>query len=156
MKIKIISLIKRQEETLRVCEEEYLKRIRKSFPCELVEIKRAAILDEGNKQKIIQSEMKKLEAQFSRESTLVVLAKEGKAFDSQELSHWLKERANEGVKELTFVIGGPLGLSEELVRRARWKLALSKLTFPHKLVRVILLEALYRASEISRGSGYHK
>jgi 23S rRNA (pseudouridine1915-N3)-methyltransferase len=156
MRVKIISLIKRQEEALQSLEDEYLKRIRRHLPCDLVEIRRAPIRDDGEREKIVRAEMKKLEPHLRNQPAVVALDSAGREYRSEEFSRWLGERSREGVKELVFLIGGPLGLSEELVNQARWKLSLSKMTFPHKLVRVILLEALYRSLEIERGGRYHK
>lgn len=156
MKIKIVSLIKRQDENLRILENDYLKRIRQYLPCELVEIKRTAIFGEKDRRKIFQAESEKLEKHFKENTFLVVLDSGGKEYNSHELASWLQNRIREGGKEWVFVIGGPLGLSEDVVKKARWKLSLSRLTFSHKLVRVNLLEALYRSLEIAKGSSYHK
>ncbi len=156
MRIKIISLIKRQQELLKALEEDYLKRIRKSLSCEVIEIKREAIFKKQDQQKILQTELKKLRNYLKENGVFVVLDSKGKEYNSQELADWLKDRIREGERELVFVIGGPLGLSEELTKNARWCLSLSKLTFPHKLVRVLLLETLYRSLEIGKGGSYHK
>ena len=156
MKLKIVSLIKKQEPEFKAAEQEYLRRISKFTPCELVEIRRAEIHeDRQDAAKILRDEARKLEGVLKERAVLVVLDKAGKEYNSEELSTWLAGRMSEG-NELVFVLGGPLGLSEEIRQRALWKISLSKLTFTHKLARVILLEALYRALEIGRGSRYHK
>ena len=156
MKLKIVSLIKKQEPEFKAAEQEYLRRISKFAPCELVEIRRAEIHeDRQDSARILKNEARKLESVLKARAVLVVLDKAGKEYNSEELSTWLAGRMSEG-NELVFVLGGPLGLSEEIRQRARWKISLSKLTFTHKLARVILLEALYRALEIGRGSRYHK
>ncbi len=155
MKIKIVSLIKRQDKALKLVEQEYLKRIAKFIPCELAEIRRAEIREDGDKTKILKEEARKLEGILKERAVLVVLDKAGKEYNSEELAAWLGGRMTEG-GELVFLLGGPLGLSEEITEKARWKISLSRLTFPHKLARVILLEALYRALEIAKGSRYHK
>jgi len=156
MKLKIVSLIKKQEPEFKAAEQEYLRRISKFTPCELLEIRRAEIHeDRQDAAKILRDEARKLEGVLKERAVLVVLDKAGKEYNSEELSTWLAGRMSEG-NELVFVLGGPLGLSEEIRQRARWKISLSKLTFTHKLARVILLEALYRALEIGRGSRYHK
>ena len=156
MKLKIVSLIKKQEPEFKAAEQEYLRRISKFTPCELLEIRRAEIHeDRQDAAKILRDEARKLEGVLKERAVLVVLDKAGKEYNSEELSTWLAGRMSEG-NELVFVLGGPLGLSEEIRQRARLKISLSKLTFTHKLARVILLEALYRALEIGRGSRYHK
>ncbi len=156
MRIKIISFIKRQQEVLRILENEYLKRISRYLPCELIEIKRAPVLNEENRVKILRKEAEKLETHLKASAVLVVLDSGGREYNSRELADWLQHRIQEGDRELVFVMGGPLGLSDGLLKKARWKWSLSKLTFPHKLVRVNLLESLYRSLEIARGGSYHK
>lgn len=85
----------------------------------------------------------------------VALAIGGKQFDSPELAAFLEKRALEG-RELCFLIGGPEGLPQEVIERADFAWSLSKLTFPHDLAMVVLLETLYRASTITAGHPYHK
>lgn len=85
----------------------------------------------------------------------VALVIDGKQFTSPELAAWLEKRALDG-REVCLIIGGPEGLPEKVITRADLNLGLSKLTFPHDLAMVILLEALYRASTISAGQPYHK
>lgn len=156
MKIKIISLIKKQEEALKPLEQEYLKRIGKFTPCELTEIRRAEIREgHSDTARVLKEETRKVAGLLKDHAVLVVLDKAGKEYNSEELASWLGARMAEG-QELVFILGGPLGLSEEITKKARWKISLSRLTFTHKLARVILLEALYRALEIGRGSRYHK
>jgi 23S rRNA (pseudouridine1915-N3)-methyltransferase len=85
----------------------------------------------------------------------VALVIEGKQFDSPELAQFLEKRALEG-RELCFIVGGPEGLPQEFIDKADFAWSLSKLTFPHDLAMVVLLEALYRASTITAGTPYHK
>lgn len=88
-------------------------------------------------------------------SYVVALVIEGKQLSSTELSDFLKQRELEA-REVTFVIGGPEGLPQAFIDRADYTWSFSKLTFPHDLAMVLLLEALYRASTISAGQPYHK
>ena len=85
----------------------------------------------------------------------VVLVIEGNQLSSPELASFLEKRAQEG-REVCFIIGGPEGLPEEVIEKSDYKLSFSKLTFPHDLAMVVLLEALYRASTINAGLPYHK
>ena len=87
---------------------------------------------------------------------MVALAIEGKMLDSVELSKQMEKWNVEGVSHIVFVIGGSLGLSKEVLSRADWKLSFSKMTFPHQLMRVILLEQVYRCFMIRSGAPYHK
>jgi len=96
--------------------------------------------------------LKKLEP----DSFLVVLAVEGKLLSSEELAGRLEKLAVEGQGKVTFIIGGTLGLAEDIKSRADLLLSFSTLTFPHQVMRFILLEQLYRAFKIIRGEPYHK
>lgn len=156
MRLKIVSFIKRQEAPLRTLEQDYLARIRHRVPCELVELAREKIGKKRAPESMLREEAKRALPALKESSGLVVLDRQGREYDSLELAAWLKQRIGEGVRELVFVLGGPLGISEELAKRARWKLSLSRLTFPHKLARVIVLEALYRSCEMLAGGPYPK
>jgi 23S rRNA (pseudouridine1915-N3)-methyltransferase len=155
MRLKIVSFIKHQEAPLRELEQDYLARIRRRMPCEMAELRREKI---GKRvpQSVLREETRRALRALKESPGVVVLDRQGKEYDSRELAAWLKERIGEGLRELVFVLGGPLGISEELAERARWKLSLSRLTFPHKLARVIVLEALYRSCEILAGGPYPK
>jgi 23S rRNA (pseudouridine1915-N3)-methyltransferase len=87
---------------------------------------------------------------------LVALTRGGTAWDSVELARELESRAVHGTGDVAFVIGGALGLGEEVLRSARLRLRLSDFTLPHDLARLVLLEQLYRAGTIVRGEPYHK
>ena len=92
-----------------------------------------------------------------REGTYVIaLAIDGKQLDSVELSQKLEQLGTSGVSHIVFLIGGSLGMSEQLLRKADFKLSFSKMTFPHQLMRVILLEQIYRGFMINNGRNYHK
>lgn len=87
---------------------------------------------------------------------LILLAAEGKMLSSEELALYLERLQMEGKSKVDFVIGGPLGLAGSLKKKGDLKLSLSRLTFPHRLARLILLEQLYRCFKIIRGEPYHK
>ena len=87
---------------------------------------------------------------------VIALAIEGKMLTSEELSGFLNERMVRGDGNIAFVIGGSLGLSSEVMERADYKLSFSKMTFPHQLMRVILLEQIYRSYRIINNEPYHK
>ena len=87
---------------------------------------------------------------------VIALAIEGKMLDSPELSRLIESLGVQGKSSLAFVIGGSLGLSDAVLRRADYKLSFSRMTFPHQLMRVLLLEALYRSYTIIHGKRYHK
>ena len=87
---------------------------------------------------------------------IIALAIEGEQLSSVELAKKLDKLATRGISQIVFVIGGSLGLSKEVLARAKEKISFSKMTFPHQLMRVILLEQVYRAFRINQGEPYHK
>jgi 23S rRNA (pseudouridine1915-N3)-methyltransferase len=98
----------------------------------------------------------KLEEILSKETSFVCLTPEGKQYTSPDFSSALIRWLTESGSKLTFVIGGPEGISLALKRRAKALLSLSPMTFTHQVARLILVEQLYRSLEIDKGSGYHK
>lgn len=101
-------------------------------------------------------EGRRLLEKIQRPTLLVALDRTGKQFSSEELAELLEKWEGEGRRSITFLIGGHLGLSEQVVDKANVLLSLSKMTFTHEIARLILLEQLYRASTIRKGTGYHK
>lgn len=91
-----------------------------------------------------------------RSGPVVALDRLGKSLDSPQIGEWLNRMVLEGRTELAFVIGGPLGLAPEVLERAEMSLSFSKMTFPHQMMRVILLEQIYRGFRIMHGEPYHK
>lgn len=92
---------------------------------------------------------------LKKDDYLVLLDEKGKQLTSEELAVLLQQRADEGIKSLVFLIGGAFGVSDEVFRRSDYKWALSKLVFPHQLVRMILAEQVYRACSINKNEKYH-
>ncbi len=93
---------------------------------------------------------------LKEEAFAVALAVEGRPLSSEELAAFLEKKTVEGTSHIAFLIGGSLGLSPEVMRRADFALSFSRMTFPHQMMRVILLEQVYRAERIRRGEPYHK
>ncbi|MBR1738402.1 MAG: 23S rRNA (pseudouridine(1915)-N(3))-methyltransferase RlmH, partial [Firmicutes bacterium] len=89
-------------------------------------------------------------------SFVIALAIEGKKMTSVELSEFIEKKMTEGVSHITFIIGGSLGISDDVLKKADMKLSFSDMTFPHQLMRVILLEQIYRAQRIMKNEPYHK
>jgi len=135
--------------------EDFTKRISRYYPVEWTIIpvpKNAGVLSPGD--------LKKKEAEIllerqSKEDWLVALDERGKSFGSEGLAQFIQTRANEGRKNLVFLIGGIYGLDESILRRADHRWSLSQLTLPHQLVRLLLAEQLYRACTILRNEKYH-
>ena len=101
-------------------------------------------------------EGKKILSKIKNNSYVIALAIDGKNLSSEELADTMSKLAVRGNSHITFVIGGSLGLSDEVLKRADYKLSFSKMTFPHQLMRLILLEQVYRAFRINNNEPYHK
>lgn len=159
MKITILSVGKVKEKFYRQAIEEFEKRLGRYCKLEIIEVQ-----DEKTPERASETEemlIKKKEGQrllkyIKEDAWVCVLAIEGKMLDSVELSQKLEQLGVGGTSHMIFVIGGSLGLSEEVIKRADFKLSFSKMTFPHQLMRVILLEQIYRAYRIMQGEPYHK
>ena len=150
MKIRIVTLSKGPERDLVSLEEDYRKRLSRSCPVEFVEIKRGD-LKSGRS---FVRDWEKVKEKTGK-SFLILLDERGKSFTSQTLAFQM-ERWLEGGRDISFVIGGPEGFPENMKAEADMMLSLSSLTFPHKIVRLILIEALYRADDIRKGGPYHR
>jgi len=155
MKLKLVSIGKQHEKYIKEGVEDFTARIQKYYPAEwqiIASPKNAASLSE--------SELKKAESvlvlsQLQKEDFLILLDEKGKMISSVELSTLLQQRANESSKRLVFLIGGAFGVDTALKERANFTWSLSKLVFPHMLVRMILAEQVYRACTIARNEKYH-
>ena len=155
MKFKLISIGKQHEKYIKEGVEDFTARIQKYYPAEwqiIAPPKNAASLSE--------SELKKAESVLvlsllQKDDFLILLDEKGKMISSVELSALLQQRANESSKKLVFLIGGAFGVDATLRERANFTWSLSKLVFPHMLVRLILAEQVYRACTIARNEKYH-
>jgi len=155
MKLKLITIGKTQKSFLIDGENEYVKRLAKYIQFEKIEIpdlKKAGNLTENQ---IKTEEGKLILSKLDKSSFIVLLDEKGKEFTSVQCSKWIQEEMNRGHKIITFVIGGAYGFSEEVYKIAGLKIALSKMTFSHQMVRMIFAEQLYRAFSIIRNEPYH-
>ena len=154
MKIRVLAVGKLKEKYNREAAADYLTRVNRYVPCEVVEIKDGS--SEGDETRIVALEAQRLRETAERESEFrVALDIRGKSYSSPEFARLLGDHMNYG-RDMAFLIGGPFGLEPGLRRESDLQLSLSPLTFPHDLVRVLLLEQLYRAFTILRGEPYHK
>jgi 23S rRNA (pseudouridine1915-N3)-methyltransferase len=142
MKIRLLLLGKTRRAELRVLLDEYLKRIARSCPIEVTEVRDAA------------AAVKKLDA--DRAATTLLLDAGGKPFNSEAFAKWLRELRDHGTRELIFVCGDAEGFPDELRLRVKQSVSLSPMTYSHELARVMLAEQLYRAFAILSGSPYPK
>jgi 23S rRNA (pseudouridine1915-N3)-methyltransferase len=155
MKISFWSIGKINEVYVREGVEEFTKRISRYFPVEwnIIPVpKNAATLSETDLKK---REGEILLQSLKQDDYLVALDENGKQFSSEELSLFIQQRATESTRHIVFLIGGAFGLDSSVLQRAHLKWSLSKLTFPHQLVRLILAEQVYRACTILRNEKYH-
>jgi len=150
--IKIITVGSLKEQYLKEAINEYLKRLNKYTNIEIVEVK-----DEGlvEKEKALKLEQEKILKYIQDKDYIITLEIEGKEMDSVEFANKI-EKIQQEYSNITFIIGGSYGLSNILKEKANYHLSFSKLTFPHQLFRVLLLEQLYRSYKINNNESYHK
>lgn len=138
---------------------EYVKRLQRSCKLDIVELPEYRLPEDPSPaeiQKALQAEGAAIRERLPKGGAVVALCIEGKPCSSVELSRRMQELAVSGKSQLTFLIGGSVGLSEDLKRQADWRLSMSPMTFPHHLARIMLLEQIYRACQIAAGTKYHK
>ena len=157
MKINIIAVGKIKEQYLKDAISEYTKRLSKFCELSIIEVNESVAKNETDAN-IIKSKNEEGEQILSKikNEYVVVLDIGGKEYSTLEFCQKLKEVKLSGVSTISFVIGGSYGLADEVKKRADLKLSFSKLTFPHQLFRVILLEQIYRAFKIENNEPYHK
>ncbi|SCI29851.1 MULTISPECIES: 23S rRNA (pseudouridine(1915)-N(3))-methyltransferase RlmH [unclassified Romboutsia] len=159
MNINIVCVGKIKEKYLKLGIDEFKKRLTKYCKLDVIELddeKAPENLSEKEMLMIKDKEGKKILSKIKSNSYVIVLAIDGKNLSSEELADTMSKLAIRGNSHITFVIGGSLGLSDEVLGRADYKLSFSKMTFPHQLMRLILLEQVYRAYRINNGEPYHK
>ncbi|USK39014.1 23S rRNA (pseudouridine(1915)-N(3))-methyltransferase RlmH [Cytobacillus firmus] len=159
MNISIITVGKLKEKYLKQGIDEYLKRLSAYAKLDIIEVPDEKAPEELSETEMIQVKQKEGErilAKIHPDAHVIALAIEGKMKSSEELADTLDKLATYGKSKIAFVIGGSLGLSQEVLQRADDKLSFSKMTFPHQLMKLILLEQIYRAFRINRGEPYHK
>lgn len=154
MKLKIISLQRHPQKEIGILEEAYLNRLRAVTKIEVVNIRPKA--EASDKEKTLREEEKLIQKELGEDENLVVLAPEGKEFSTPELAQFLGKKMRQGTKSLVFLIGGPQGVSSKIMERAQLRWSLSRLTFPHRLARLVVIEALYRSMDLLKGGPYHK
>jgi len=157
--IRIVVVGKLKEKYLKGGIKEYLKRLQPFAKVEIIEVadeKEPVNASPADEMNIKKKEGERILKHIKSDSFLFVLAIDGKQLSSEELAEKLNQLALQGKSDITIVIGGSLGLSDNILQKADFKLSFSKMTFPHQLMRLILLEQFYRAFKIIRGEPYHK
>ena len=159
IKIKIIALGKLKEGYLRQASEEYLKRLSAFAKVEITELEPVRLSDNPQSaeiEKALDSESAQILKKLDPNDYVVAMCIEGAQMSSEELSAKMSSLIDKGSGNFAFIIGSSFGLSKEVKKRADLKFSFSKMTFPHQLFRIMLLEQIYRAFKIKQGSNYHK
>lgn len=159
MKISIICVGKVKEKFYRDAIDEFSKRLGRYCKLEIIEVADEKTTEDASDTEISivkEKEGNRLLKYIKEDAYVVCLCIDGKQLDSEELSEKIEKLGVQGTSHICFVIGGSLGLSDEVVKKADYKLSFSKMTFPHQLMRVILLEQIYRAYRIMHNEPYHK
>ena len=159
MKIKLVTVGKLKEKYLKDGIAEYAKRLKHFTKFELIELSDEKTPDKAShleNQQILEKEGNRILSKITDKEFVIALAIEGQQFPSEEFSKILSDITIRGISNITFVIGGSLGLSNTVKKRANLLMSFGKLTLPHQLMRLVLVEQIYRSFMIQQGSPYHK
>lgn len=159
MKITIITVGKIKEKYLRDAIAEYSKRLSKYCKMEIIEVadeKTPENASETMNETIKSREAERILKYLKDDAYVMTLEIQGKQLTSEELADKIEKLGIQGTSHLIFVIGGSLGLGKEVLEKSNYALSFSKMTFPHQLMRVILLEQIYRSYRIIKKEPYHK
>ncbi|MHA4907537.1 23S rRNA (pseudouridine(1915)-N(3))-methyltransferase RlmH [Streptococcus constellatus] len=159
MKIKLVTVGKLKEKYLKDGIAEYAKRLKHFTKFELIELSDEKTPDKAShleNQQILEKEGNRILSKITDKEFVIALAIEGQQFPSEEFSKILSDITIRGISNITFVIGGSLGLANTVKKRANLLMSFGKLTLPHQLMRLVLVEQIYRAFMIQQGSPYHK
>jgi 23S rRNA (pseudouridine1915-N3)-methyltransferase len=155
MNIRLLAIGKTDNKSLQMLIEDYSKRLSFyiKFDLEIIpDIKNAKNLSEAQQK---EKEPELILAKLSPTEQLILLDENGIVFSSVEFSKYLQKKMNTGIKTLVFVIGGPYGFSEEVYKKSQGKISLSAMTFSHQMVRIFVIEQLYRGYTILKNEPYH-
>lgn len=155
MKIALIQVGGTVDSYLKTGVEEYLKRLKHYTSFEIIELKDQKNASRLSKDQLKFKEGKDILAKVANGDFVVVLDERGRQQTSEEFSQFIQNKMNQSCKRLVFIIGGAFGFSDEVYQRANQKLGLSKMTFSHRMIRLLFVEQLYRAHTILRNEPYH-
>lgn len=158
IKITLITLGKLKEKYLRDAVDEYAKRLSRYCKLDITELNPVKLSENPSQNEVKNALLKEadmIEKRIPKDSVVVPLCVEGKSFSSEEFADFAARNCDSG-KNMCFIIGSSYGIADSIKQKADLKLSASKMTFPHQLFRVMLLEQIYRAFKINEGSTYHK
>jgi 23S rRNA (pseudouridine1915-N3)-methyltransferase len=155
VRVRLIAVGSRMPKWVREAYEDYITRLGTALKISLVEIEAGPRSPTRTPQKAIEAEGQKLVAALRKDEYVVALDEHGSQMTTRELAAWLKARMQDG-RDVAFLIGGPDGFAPGVLERSDLKWSLSRLTFPHALVRVVLAEQLYRAHGVLANHPYHR
>jgi len=154
--IDLICVGKLKEKFFSDAVEEYRKRLGAYCKLNIVEVPETPAESFSEISKALKAEAERISSKIPKDAHIICMCIEGKLLSSEELSKTVAELKVRGVSRLCIIIGGSNGIDEEIKKRAALRLSMSKMTFPHHLARVMMLEQVYRAFKIEEGSNYHK
>jgi len=154
MKLTILCLGTLKETYSKEASGEYLKRIKPFAKVDVIELREEKFSSINEKEKITKKEAEKVQKYLPEHAFIIALHEYAPQKTSHEFSEFLQKKTSTG-QEIVFIIGGPLGLHESLLKASHMQLSFSQMTFPHQMIRIILLEQIYRAITISKGKSYH-
>lgn len=159
MKITLIAVGKLKEKYLKEAVSEYSKRLGRYCKLEIIEVSDEKTPEQASQtaeEQILEKEGERILKHIKDDMYVIALEIQGKMLSSEELAAKMEDLGIQGKSHIAFVIGGSIGLGKEVLKRADDSLSFSKMTFPHQLMRVILLEQVYRGYRIINGEPYHK
>ena len=155
----IICVGKLREKFFADAADEYLKRLKRLMPVSVIELPdepEPAQPSEKLNEAVMKREGEKMLARIGAQDHVIAMCIDGRQYESTELAGKIQNLFTQGKSNLTFLIGGSLGIHPNVLKRANERMSMSKMTFPHQLARVMLLEQLFRAAKINAGERYHK
>ncbi len=156
MNIKIIAVGRIKEQYTKDTIKEYEKRLSSFCSFSVTEIQSEQIIDETLNEKYKEIESRRILQAIKPNSYIITLEINGKMLSSEDFALKIKEISNEGINDVVFIIGGANGLSKSVSDKANFKMSFSKMTFTHQMVRVLLIEQIYRAFKINANEPYHR
>ena len=158
-KVTVLCVGKLKEKFYTEAAAEYVKRLGRHCKIEILELPEYRLPEKPSPaeiQKALETEAESVREKLPKRGAIIAMCIEGKTCSSEEMARRLNDYAVQGKTQLTFLIGGSVGLHQSLKEQADWRLSMSPMPFPHHMARVMLLEQIYRAYQIQQGTRYHK